>query len=500
MKLRLAGGRHPHQRRMPSRHVVKPAGRQVQHAVDDREIKPRKLVGLEELVELRGHLGRRGNYDLAVRSLPHEDRLVGDLVGEKPPHRHRHQRRGHPVAAHVDHKEPGMLGVEGKDVEKVTGEALTRHIPPGDLGAGEIDRIGGQQRLLHLRRRLEVADHPGVFPRDLVVEHRQLGIRLLEMLAGDGEIFVGSDQFLIFRDGVFKRRNEQIEHLLPAGLYTKFLPRDRHLKRRLLGDVAHRRLEQGVHPPEQVFRLVWLGDVVVGPGVEAADDVNWIRERGEEDEGHVPQGGVGFHRLAEFVAGHHRHLDVGDDDVGHPLLGELERLGAVLTPADRMAGLGEPLLEDLRLDAAVFRDQHVTAAGRTVSRSAACVTRHDRTSPPRPLCGGRYLNVASAVGASLWMLKSLSRLVNLKTWKISGRMLHIFSRPLPPEILRWSWPRRPSMALDMNCTLPKSRSTSGPGTLPMSVLSSVLISSSTVSSRIFASLKATMCTSPVLAV
>ena len=404
------------------------------------------------------------------------------------------------MAAHIHHEEPDMLGVERKDVEKVTGEAFAGHVSPGYVGPREIDRIGGQQRLLHLGRRLEVADHAGIFPQDLFVEHRQLGIGLLKMLTGNREILVGRDQFLIFGNRIFKRRHEEIEHLLPAGLHAKLLPRNRHLERRLLARVTHRRLQQRVHAPEQVFRLVWLGDVVVGPGVEAADDVNWIRERGEEDEGHVPQGGVGFHRLAEFVAGHHRHLDVGDDDVGHPLLGELERLGAVLTPADRMAGLGEPLLEDLRLDAAVFRDQHVTAAGRTVSRSAACVTRHDRTSPPRPLCGGRYLNVASAVGASLWMLKSLSRLVNLKTWKISGRMLHIFSRPLPPEILRWSWPRRPSMALDMNCTLPKSRSTSGPGTLPMSALSSVLISSSTVSSRIFASLKATMCTSPVLAV
>ena len=66
-------------------------------------------------------------------SLPHEDRLVGHLVGEKSPHRHSHQRRRHPVTAHIDHEEPGMLGVEGDDIEKVTGEPLAGNVSPGDF-------------------------------------------------------------------------------------------------------------------------------------------------------------------------------------------------------------------------------------------------------------------------------------------------------------------------------------------------------------------------------
>ena len=47
------------------------------------------------------------------------------------------------------------------------------------------------------------------------------------------------------------------------------------------------------------------------------------------------------------------------------------------------------------------------------------------------------------------------------------------------------------MALDMNSTFEKSSSTSGPDALPISWVISVRISSSTVSSRIFLSLKRT---------
>ena len=108
-----------------------------------------------------------------------------------------------------------------------------------------------------------------------------------------------------------------------------------------------RRGQQGLHPAEEVVGLVGLGDVVVGPGIEPADDVDRIGESGEQDEGHSPQGGIGLHRLAEVVAGGHRHLDIRDDDVGPPLPGHLQGRLAVLRPADGVAGIGEPLLQNL---------------------------------------------------------------------------------------------------------------------------------------------------------
>jgi hypothetical protein len=198
-------------------------------------------------------------------------------------------------------------------------------------------------------------------------------------LTADREILIRGNQFLVFRDGIFEGRNEEVETLLTTGLDAKLLPRDRHLERRLLAHIAHRRVEERVHAAEQVVRLVGFGNVVVGPGIEATDDIDRVRARRTQDERHAPQGRVGLHRLAELISGHHRHLDVGDDDVRDPFLGQFQGLNAVLAPADRVAGLGKPLLEDLALDAAVFGDRHLAAAGHAVPRSSACVTCHDRT-------------------------------------------------------------------------------------------------------------------------
>ena len=71
--------------------VVEAAGGQVEHAVEQREVEAGELVGLEETVELRGHLGGPDDGNPAVRSLPYEERLVGDLRRQESAHRHRHQ-------------------------------------------------------------------------------------------------------------------------------------------------------------------------------------------------------------------------------------------------------------------------------------------------------------------------------------------------------------------------------------------------------------------------
>ena len=92
-----APGGEPDEGRMAARTVVEAAGGQMEHAVEEREVKPRKIVGLKEPVELRGDFGGPGDRNPTVRSLPDEQRLIGDLRRQEAAHRHRHQRPTHPI-------------------------------------------------------------------------------------------------------------------------------------------------------------------------------------------------------------------------------------------------------------------------------------------------------------------------------------------------------------------------------------------------------------------
>ena len=143
------------------------------------------------------------------------------------------------------------------------------------------------------------------------------------------------------------------------------LPRECHLERGGGLFLALERCgQEGLHAAEEVVGLIGLGDIVVGPGIESADDVDRIGEGGEQDEGHRPQRRIGLHRLAEVVASGHRHLDIRDDDVRSPLPGHLQSRLAVLRPADGMAGIGEPLLQNPRLHPTVFSNQNIHARPR----------------------------------------------------------------------------------------------------------------------------------------
>jgi len=154
------------------------------------------------------------------------------------------------VAADIHHVQAGMLVVEPEGIEEVTGQALAGDVLPGQAGAGNLDIVGRQERPLHLRRRLQVADHVGVDSGNLGVERGEFLVGLLQAVAGDGEFLVGDHQFLVLRDCIFEGRDEQVEHLLTAGLHPKLLAGERHLEHRrgrIVGRLQ-RRLEQRVHP------------------------------------------------------------------------------------------------------------------------------------------------------------------------------------------------------------------------------------------------------------
>ena len=266
------------------------------------------------------------------------------------------------MAADIHDEQSGVLVVERKNIEKVARKAMARNIPPCHMRGWERHVGSRKERLLHLGRRLQIADHLRVDLRDAVVELGEFGVGPLQIVAGDREILIGDDQFLILGDGVLERRDKQIEHLLAAGLHTKLLAGKGHLQRGRLGVTfrpVERRCQQRLDTAEQEFRLVGFRDVVVCTGVETSDDVDRIGQRRQEDERQGSERRVGLHRLAKLIAGHHRHLDVGDDDVRSPLADQSERVGAGLAPAHDVAGLGEPPNEHLRLDAAVFRDHDV---------------------------------------------------------------------------------------------------------------------------------------------
>ena len=184
---------------------------------------------------------------------------------------------------------------------------------------------------------------------------------------------VGDAQFLVFRHRVFEDRDEEVEHLLAARLNLELLPGDRHLHlaagaRRFR---LQRRVEERIHAPEKIVGIVGLGDVVVGPGLEAADDVDRVGERREEDQRNRLPRRIGLGDLAELVAVHLRHLDVGDNEIGPLLLEELDRFEAVDRPPDRVARINEALLQHLRLDPAVLGDEDIDTVARAVGTRGA---------------------------------------------------------------------------------------------------------------------------------
>ena len=111
--------------------------------------------------------------------------------------------------------------------------------------------------------------------------------------------------------------------------------------------------------------MVGLGDEIVGAALDAADDGDGIAERGQQDDGDMAFGRVVLDLAAEFVAGHARHQDVGEDEVER---GGVEKLEAVLAIRGhfnlKIRFQKEPQL--LRLSLAVLDDQD--AAHRWVPR------------------------------------------------------------------------------------------------------------------------------------
>ena len=167
-------------------------------------------------------------------------------------------------------------------------------------------------------------------------DHLALARRAVEAL-GEAveqvERVVGTRQLAVEVDGLLEGREEEVDHLLALG--GDLVAAGQHRHAAALAHVGQRAL----HARQQRRALVRLADEVVGPAGEALDHVLRARERGQQDHRRAAQRRVGLERAAQRVAVHPRHHDVGQDQPGWLLAGELERRDAVARQPHVVAGL-----------------------------------------------------------------------------------------------------------------------------------------------------------------
>jgi hypothetical protein len=183
----------------------------------------------------------------------------------------------------------------------------------------------------------------------------------LQLRLGLGELGAVVLQLAIGADGVLEGRDQQIEDLLLLGIDGEALTEEADLDAER-GAARRPHLaagEQRGQPRAQQLGRTGLGEEIVGPAFEPADDVHRLVERGQEHDRHMGAGLVPLQTAAQVVAGHAGHDDVGDDRVepaartgGERLLG-IDRLG------DPMALFFQRRRQHLGLGGAVLDDQDV---------------------------------------------------------------------------------------------------------------------------------------------
>ena len=124
-------------------------------------------------------------------------------------------------------------------------------------------------------------------------------------------------------------RVSSIERVAAAYVARPDLHRQVGEGQRLLGGVLgrHDAAQQRAQPGEQLLEGEGLGEVVVGPGVEALDPVADGVAGGEHEDGYVVPGGPQRARRLDPVESRHHHVHHDHVRVAGPEDGE--RLGAV---------------------------------------------------------------------------------------------------------------------------------------------------------------------------
>ena len=123
---------------------------------------------------------------------------------------------------------------------------------------------------------------------------------------------------------------------------------------------AHQHL---LDPPEKILIRIGLAHEAVGPVGQAAQDVRRIDQGGEQDHRRVAPALVGFDGVAQRIAVHLGHLDVGQHQVRCALAHGLDRRLAVACHSRAVAMRLNEAAQLLRLRWAVLDDQDLDVLG-----------------------------------------------------------------------------------------------------------------------------------------
>jgi hypothetical protein len=296
------------------RHVRQRGGGRVQQDVDEREELAGVSVPIELLVQAVGDLG--GGRGSAGGGVDQDGVGVGGRR-ERPGGGDGQQRRGHAVAAHVQHVQPVLVAAERTHVQEVAGQVLARLVGPGDGEPRHGGQLRRQVRLLDLGRRLEV----GVLP---LVGRHQLGVGPLQFTVAVAEGLL------------------QVEHLL-----------DRPLQQQLR-----------LRPGQQDLEVERLGDVVVGAQGEGADDVLGLVLGGGHDDRQLRRRVRPADALQHLQPAHAGHHHVQQDQVERGLDGDQVQGRLPVLGRDRDVPVpGEAAGEHLAVGLDVVDDQHAHLRG-----------------------------------------------------------------------------------------------------------------------------------------
>jgi hypothetical protein len=208
-------------------------------------------------------------------------------------------------------------------------------------------------------------------------------------------------QLLVGRDQVLERGDEQVQQLLPLGRDREAASEEEQLQTHARAGLQPHLagVEDAAQPRDELVHVVGLAEEVVGAGGQSVDDVERVRQRGQQDDRKV---GIGVLDLpAQLVAVHAGHDDVRQHQVhrtvGKPLQGPPPVLGLNdVKPCAVQAGT-----QALGLRAAVLDHEHCRHRPPLLgSRAAAPDSERRRATPRGACCCSRATSSANAVASA----------------------------------------------------------------------------------------------------
>ena len=136
--------------------------------------------------------------------------------------------------------------------------------------------------------------------------------------------------------------------------------------------------QQGPDPGQQLAALEGLDQVVVGAAVEAVDPVLGLGPRGQHQDRHVALGPQAAADLDPVEPG---QPEVEDDEVGHEVAGDVERLDAVAGGAHLVALVAQRAPQDVGDLGVVLDDEDAAAEHVRVSSIAPMLAPLGRKTP-----------------------------------------------------------------------------------------------------------------------